>query len=190
MAKDNPARRAAIRALLKQIIQSGISGARSMERHVINSGATGKDREMRLNDICAELLCFNMWRACRRAAEKMYMVPGSYSDFALAATRGLEVAAAGIFTGLYDAKAQKLFRERLHDAFELLDQCPDDPSDTKDPINSQGPIGLVSRKLAKMAGREGEDGVIFQSFVVVVAAMENSRVNAGVDAVVVSGWGL
>jgi len=182
MANDNPARRAAIRALLRLIIQAGINGARSMERHVINAGASGKNREMRLNDICAELLCFNMWRACKRAKEKM--VPGLYVNFVSAATRGLEVAAAGIFTGLYDAKAQELFRERLRDAFERFDCCPADPTDTQEPLTSQGPIGTASRALAKLAGRDGEDGVILQAFVVVVEAMENSRVNAGIDAVV------
>ena len=116
------------------------------------------------------------------------MAPGSYADFAASATRGLAVAAAGIFTGLYDATAQEQFRHRLAAAFERYDRLPADPTDTKEPLTSQGPIGTISRMLATLAGRDGEDGVILQAFVVVVEAMESSRVNAGVDAVVVTGW--
>lgn len=168
-------RKEAIRLLLKSILAASIEAARGMERHILNAGVTGKQREDRMNAVCAELLAYHLWRACRTA--RIVLPPDAYPAFAATAANGLAVAAAGIFTGLYDQAAQKKFLADLKTTFARYDRCTPEILPCRDPLTSTCPLGALSRTLASVAGWPSNDGVTYQAF----ALAEQSLLSAKTD---------
>jgi hypothetical protein len=173
MAKLSPERHEAVRQLLRSVLTSSINAARQLERHIVNAGVDGTVREQRMNAVCAELLSFHLWRSMRLA--RQLLPPPDCAAFAATTTRGLSVAAAGIFTGLYDKNAQQQFLANLQGVFARYDRCTPELIKVIDPLTSTCPVGTLSRSLAALCGWPGDDGVILQSFVVVTQSLNSAN---------------